>query len=142
MGRDDAQPAARMADLGRQGAATFDAGMGNVDDGDGRDREARENRIPELAPAMTTGDGEGEMEFQLVTEQSERVVAFGLEGAKDLLESDHVSVELGDYESGTRDIRLAAPVNALPAMDVVGRDSDVIGHDDRGYRPSGAGDEA
>ena len=116
--------------------------MGDIEHGDRRDRKAREDGVAELAAAMATGDGEGEMEIELVTELAERIVAVGFEGAQHLLQGDHVGVEFRDDIARSRDIGLGSPVVALPAMNVVGRDAYGIGHDDRGYRPSGAHDEA
>ena len=40
------------------------------------------------------------------------------------------------------DVRLDASIDALPAVDVIGRDANGFGHDDLRYRPSGTEDEA
>lgn len=86
----------------------------------------------------------GRDDAQLLAEPAERVVALllGLEGAEHLLERDHIGIELGDHESRPGDLGLAPVIDALPAMDVVGRSTHGFGHDDQGYRPSGARDEA
>ena len=87
---------------------------------DARDRPAREDRVAEFAEAVDARGDERDVQPQLVRELHQRV--FARERPHDLLERDHVGVQLGDHEraraaSGPR----RAAAGARPAVDVVGR---------------------